>query len=294
MQTGEAHDPLLLLREFARSADVTSGGASRIPGGSDVRRTDGKPLISVITACYNAADTIEQCIQSVIGQDLPGVEYVIIDGASTDGTARIIERYAPQLSYWHSKPDRCMAHAFNLGIERSRGDWLMFLNSDDYLHDRSALATIAREIHDHPDADVVYGMVAFVTRERDPKPAGKPFGEPYRWRRFIRMRTIPHPASATRRRFFDRVGRFDERYRIAMDYEVFLRGGPALSTSFVPRVITCMRLGGVSRIDRRKVLDEWYQAIVFHRALSPGRARLLYAYFYARAVIGKIIRRQAT
>jgi hypothetical protein len=55
-----------------------------------------------------------------------------------------------------------------------------------------------------------------------------------------------------------------------------------------------MRLGGVSRIDRRKVLDEWYQAIVFHRALSPGRARLLYAYFYARAVIGKIIRRQAT
>jgi glycosyltransferase len=204
-----------------------------------------------------------------------------------------VERYGSQLSYWHSSPDRGIAHAFNLGIEKSRGDWLVFLNSDDYLHDRSALSAIAHEIRNSPEADVVYGMVAFVTRELEPKPAGPAYGEPFRWRRYVRMHSIPHPASATRRRYIERVGRFDESYRIAMDYELFLRGGPTLSTSFLSRTITCMRLGGASRVERRKVLDEWYRAIVTHRALSPIRAGLLYGYYLARMTIGNMFRRSA-
>jgi glycosyltransferase len=267
--------------------------ASNVSAGRDAQRAEERPLVSIITVCHNSADTIEQCIQSVAGQDFAGAEHVVIDGGSTDGTARIIESYGPRLSYWHSRPDRGIAHAFNLGIEQSRGDWLMFLNSDDYLHDRSALSTIAQGIRDRPDADVVYGRVAFVTRERDPKPAGAAYGEPYRWQRFIHMRSIPHPASATSRRFIERVGRFDERYRIAMDYELFLRGGPALGTHFIPKTITCMRLGGASRVDRRRVLDEWHRAIVAHRALSPLRAGLLYAYFLARMTLGKLLRRAA-
>ena len=261
--------------------------------GSAAWQSAGKPLISVITACYNAADTIEQCIRSVLAQDLPGVEYVMIDGGSNDGTAAIIKRYSGKLSYWHSKPDRGIAHAFNLGIQKSRGDWLMFLNADDYLHDPGALAALANEIIEHPDADVVYGRVAYMTRERQPQPAGRIYGEPYRWARFIRMHSIPHPASVTRRGYIDRVGAFDESYRIAMDYELFLRAGAALHTSFIERVITCMRLGGASRVDRRRVLDEWRRAILAHRALSPARVRLLYAYFFARATVSGMSRRSA-
>ena len=221
------------------------------------------------------------------------MEHLVIDGGSDDGTAAIIERYSERLAYWHSKPDRGIAHAFNLGIERSRGDWLMFLNADDYLRDSGALSALAREIDRHPDVDVVYGRVAYMTRERDPKPVGQPYGEPYIWARFIRMRSIPHPASATRRSYIDRVGLFDESYRIAMDYELFLRGGAALRTFFVDRVITCMRLGGASRVDRRRVLDEWRRAILSHRALAPARAHLLHAYFLARAAVSSMSRRSA-
>jgi glycosyltransferase involved in cell wall biosynthesis len=252
-----------------------------------------RPLISVITACYNSIEYVDQCMRSVVDQQFPDFEFVVIDGGSTDGTVDAIRSYADKLAYWHSRPDRGIAHAFNLGIEHSRGDWLMFLNSDDYLNDRSALSTLAHEIRNCPDADVVYGMVAFVTREPDPRPAGAAYGEPYRWQQYIRMHSIPHPASLTRRRFMDRVGRFDESYRIAMDYELFLRGGPALSTSFVSRTITCMRLGGASRVDRRRVLDEWHKAIVTHRVLSPIRAGLLYAYFLARMTVAKMLRRPA-
>ena len=90
------------------------------------------PLISVITVSLNSADYLEQCIKSVLTQDCNDFEYVIIDGGSTDATVKIIQRYQDRLAYWHSKPDRGLAHAFNLGVEHSKGQWLLFLNSDDY------------------------------------------------------------------------------------------------------------------------------------------------------------------
>jgi glycosyltransferase involved in cell wall biosynthesis len=255
---------------------------------------EDSPLISVVTVCHNSAEFIEQCMQSVIGQEYPGVDYLVIDGGSTDGTVDIIRRHADKLSYWHSKPDRGIGHAFNLGVEKSRGDWLMFLNSDDYLLDQRALSTLAKEVSEHPNADVVYGMVAFVTRERDPRATGMPYGEPFNWKRFVNMRSIPHPAAVTSRRFIEQVGPFDESYRIAMDYEHFLRGGPALRARFVPRVVTCMRLEGASRRNRSTVLNEWFRAIVSHRVLSFGHACLLYTYYCARTAIGNMLRRRIT
>src|SRR5690606_29310544 len=120
------------------------------------RAQDALPFMTVITACRNAAGTIEQCIQSVLGQTLPGIEHVIIDGGSTDGTTKIIERYAPRLAYWHSRTDRGIAHAFNMGLENSCGQWVLFLNADDYLQDSGSLEALAGAIREHPDADVVY------------------------------------------------------------------------------------------------------------------------------------------
>ena len=86
-----------------------------------------QPLVSVITVCLNAATFIEQTIQSVIVQTYPGFEYIIIDGGSTDGTVDIIRKYESRLAYWHSKPDRGLGHAFNLGLVQAKGSWLLFL-----------------------------------------------------------------------------------------------------------------------------------------------------------------------
>jgi glycosyltransferase involved in cell wall biosynthesis len=249
------------------------------------------PLISVVTACYNAAEFIEQCIQSVICQEFPRVEYVVIDGGSTDGTPEIIKKYRDRLAYWHSKPDRGLAHAWNEGIQHTRGRWLLFLNSDDYLCDRGVLGRLAVEAESHDDVDVIYGQVEFVSREACAKRLGKPFGRPFKWSEFITRSTIPHPATLTRREYFDRMGLFREDFRIAVDYELYLRSGPGLKAHFVPTPVSRMRVGGMSRVGAQEVLKEWLRAVTIHKTLPTAQAKLMYWYLVFRRFIGGLISR---
>lgn len=247
------------------------------------------PLISVITACYNSAEYLEQCIQSVIHQKYTDMEYVVIDGGSTDGTREIIAQYGERLAYWHSMPDRGLAHAWNQGIARSRGRWLLFLNADDYLCDSDVFARLAAAVESHSDVDVIYGQVAFVSRETHAKQLGEPFGGPFAWSEFVTRSTIPHPAALTRREYFDRVGLFREDFRIAVDYELYLRSGPDLKTYFAPILVSCMRIGGMSRVRGREVLREWLRAVTINKSLPRVQARIWYWYLVFRHAIGQIM-----
>jgi len=248
-----------------------------------------RPLISVVTVCFNAEQYLEQCIQSVLAQDFADFEYLVIDGESKDGTLGIIERYVSSLAYWHSKPDRGIADAFNIGVRESRGEWLMFLNADDYLHDPNALTLLAAQARRYPEADVVYGQVVFVTRERSPTPIGRPYGAPFSWFWLVLWRAIPHPAALTSRRYFEKVGRFNESY-LGTDYELYLRGGPGLKAFHAPVPITCMRVGGSSRARLRQVLRDWYRAVTATRALPSIVAWPLYCLFFLRLGAGKVMR----
>lgn len=212
-------------------------------------KPDKKPLISVITVCLNAAEFIDQTISSVLSQTYPNWEYLILDGGSTDGTVEIIRGYASRLAYWHSRPDRGQAHAFNLGLAQARGDWLLYLNADDFFWRTEVLEEIAPHLRSHQDADAVFGQTIIVTREQDarPSPWRKVLGQPWRWQEFCWQDTIPHPSVFTNRRYFDRVGGFDETYRITMDYEIYLRGGKTLKVHYLPLPVTAMRDGGVCR-----------------------------------------------
>jgi glycosyltransferase involved in cell wall biosynthesis len=236
-----------------------------------------QPLISVVTVSLNAVEYIEQCIESVFAQDFDDYEYVIIDGGSRDGTQEIIERYEHRLTYWHSKPDRGQAHAFNDGIGHSSGKWLLFLNSDDYLCNSSVLSRLAHEAIARPAADVIYGQIIFVSREASPEPiVNAPFGGRFsRWEFFLRN-MIPHPAALTNRQYFERVGLFREDLRIAMDYELYLRSGSSLKAHFVPVRVACMREGGTSKTNIKQALAEWLKAILVTKALPQSVARLLY------------------
>ncbi len=227
-------------------------------------------------------------MRSVIGQDLEGVDYVVIDGGSTDGTVEIIEHYADKVSYWHSKPDRGIGHAFNLGVEHSRGEWLLFLNADDYFCRTDALRLLANHAT-LSRADVIYGQVQPVSRESSPKLVRKAVGWPYSPWAFLLRDLIPHPAALTSRAYFTRVGPFREDLKIVIDYEHYLRSYRTLKTVFSQEVITHMRDGGISD-DRSGCLDEMLRVQELNGVLPPVAQALLSGFVRCKAATGRVVR----
>ncbi len=225
-----------------------------------------RPLVSVITACLNAEEFLVETIESVLGQSYPHMEYIIIDGGSTDGTVEIIKRYANKLAYWHSQPDRGLAHAFNLGLSKAQGKWVLFLNADDYLFNSYVIENMVPYFKQNGDADVIFGQIAWASRQHEDYIKSFSIrGRPWRWRTFRFVCTIPHQSAFTRRKYFEAVGYFNEDLRIAMDYEIFLRRGPRLRAVFVPQIISLMRSGGVSS-NVIATLKEWRKAQILTRA----------------------------
>jgi glycosyltransferase involved in cell wall biosynthesis len=247
------------------------------------------PLITIITACYNAAEFLEQTIESVLCQTYPLLEYIIIDGGSTDGTVEILRRYESRLSYWHSRPDRGLSHAFNLGLVQSKGEWILFLNADDFFLNPTVVETMAPHLIKHSQMDVIFGNCIFMTREHAPKPAPlrKIFGCPWSWKEFRLLDTIPHQAAFTNRMYLTRVGSFNESVKIVMDYELFLRGGPDLKAVYVPVNVSGMREGGKSS-SSYQTYKEARRVHIETKALSIPRAFLNFYWQLNRHYLGRL------
>ena len=248
------------------------------------------PHISIITVCFNAGDFIEQTIQSVLSQSYPLVEYIVIDGGSSDGTVEIIRRYESRLAYWHSRPDHGVAHAFNLGLAQAQGDWLHYFNADDLLLEPTVIEHMAAHLVRYQGADVVFGQMISLTREKHPQPVPlcKIGGHPWRWQEFRRMNMIPHQAAFTRREYFDRVGPFDETFRMAMDYDHYLRAGEGLQAQFVPIPVVGMRAGGVCVKNIVDTLAEFRRAQIKNRALPRWIAEVNFLLRLGRLYAGKM------
>lgn len=252
------------------------------------------PLISIITVCRNAVDCLEATIVSVLSLKYPNLEYIIIDGASTDGTVDIIRNYESRLAYWQSRPDRGISHAFNLGLEQARGDWIVYLNADDYFVDQTVVGQIVPYLQKFRDADVVYGQIEIISsgKETQPFPFSRVLGRQWSWRTFRLYNLIPHQAAFTNRQYFARMGKFDEDCTSSVDYEYFLRGGKDLKAVFVPLMISKMRQGGVSNRHMISSFREYKEAQLKNQALSPCVASLNYDYrivsYYGRLFIHKL------
>ncbi|RJR43431.1 MAG: glycosyltransferase [Deltaproteobacteria bacterium] len=227
------------------------------------------PLISVITVCLNAAEFIEQAIQSVLSQTYPHLEYIVIDGGSADGTVEIIRKYESRLDYWHSQSDRGLAHAFNLGLSQAHGDWILFLNADDFFINPSVIDQVIPYLRTNETADVVYGQVELVTCEKKPKlvPFSQVLGRPWNWLIFCWKNIIPHQAAFTNINYFKKVGFFDEQHNIALEYEHYLRVGRNLQAVFVPVLISRMRKGGVSNKNIIKILMGFREAQIKNNSM---------------------------
>jgi len=236
-----------------------------------------KPLISIITVCFNSEEFIEQCVQSVLSQDFDDYEYIIIDGGSSDRTVEIIQNYQGNLAYWHSKPDRGISHAFNQGLEHASGEWIVFLNSDDYFVSKGVLAKFGELLPKLINKDLVFGQIRYIERQREEVFLSKIIGKEFKWADFIKNDTIPHPACFMHHTYFDTYGIFDEKYLIAMDYELLLRAGKMIRTCFLPGLVTNMREGGLSRSMQLECYKEWKIA---HKKNKKVPFIYIYIYYY--------------
>lgn len=209
--------------------------------------------ISVITACYNSEATIRDAIESVLSQTWNDIEYIVVDGASTDGTMGIVREYGDRISQVVSEPDKGIYDALNKGVQTATGDLVGFLHSDDLFASASVLSRIASDAGDGDGrgelvCDAVYGDLNYVSASDTSKVVRRWTSRPFSTELLSRGWMPPHPTLYLKREIYRELGGFDLSYRIAADYESILRyfSQPALKPLYIPETLVTMRLGGVS------------------------------------------------
>lgn len=198
-----------------------------------------KPKISVITICFNSASTIEETIKSILSQDYPEKEYIIIDGASTDSTVNIVERYQDRIDYFVSEPDTGISNAFNKGISHATGELIVLINSDDYM-----LPGVLSKVAETWDgkSDIWSGNYLALNEKTNQRFRIKPSLS------FPVMPFFRHPVHQGRfitRKLYNRIGGYDETIKVPMDLE-FLMRATRMDASFQYENVdvAVFRLGG--------------------------------------------------
>jgi glycosyltransferase involved in cell wall biosynthesis len=180
-----------------------------------------KPKISIITPSFNQAKFLRRTIESVLEQDYPNLEYIVMDGGSTDGSLEIIREVADCLSYWESIPDEGQTDAINKGFARASGKYLAWLNSDD-VYQPGAIREAVSYLESHPDVGMVYGDCTFIDAQ-DRKIGRFPAAQT----NYQRLRRgyvhIPQQSSFFRASLWNKVGPLDPSFYFAMDYDLWVR-----------------------------------------------------------------------
>lgn len=201
------------------------------------------PKISIITVVRNGKSHIEETINSVLNQSYQNVEYIIIDGNSTDGTIEIIEKYSNRLAYWISERDTGIYDAMNKGVKASSGDWLLFINADDSIvHDRVIEEVVP--FLNRANTLIAYGQIRFIFSEENDKLYGEEWNLVKNKFRHI-ANCIPHQATFHHKSLFENE-LFDSSFQIAGDYDFLLRHLKNNEATFIPILVAKMRADGIS------------------------------------------------
>lgn len=241
----------------------------------------GEMLFSIITVVYNGADTIEKTITSVIKQSDVDIEYIIIDGGSTDGTLDVVKKYDEKISYWISEPDNGIYDAMNKGIRCASGEWVTFMNANDW-YEPDAFAKIRAIIETCP-ADIIYGKV---NKIEDGKVAGyMGIGEETDPKEIYAGNLYCHQGLFIKRKLFDQIGLYDCRYKIMADYEWILRAyEEELVPYFIDVCVANFTAGGISSSKRgldenRIIIKQNYEKYIDSPKLIRLVGRTAFEYF---------------
>ena len=223
---------------------------------------DSKPLrVSIVTPSYNQGHLIEETIRSVLKQEYANLEYIVIDGGSTDGTVDILRRYTDRLG-WISEPDAGQADAINKGLRMATGDILAYLNSDDtYLP--GTVRTVVDAFQAHPEAGLIYGDCH--ATDIAGNVYGTIHGHPFDLARMVlRGEFVPQQAAFWSRRAMEAVGLFDAGLHFCMDHDFFIRVGQRFPAHYLPLPLATFRFHADSKTVSREEAH-WRESMAVSR-----------------------------
>lgn len=203
--------------------------------------------VSLITVVYNGAATIAEAVDSVLAQDYPYIEYIVIDGASKDATLSILQGYGDRIQVLLSEPDKGIYDAMNKGLRLATGDIVGILNADDLYAHPQVISQVVAAMR-ASQADTLYADLTYFNGT-DPQVVMRYYsGKGFQLRRFEVGDMPPHPTFFVRRACYDQHGLFDTSYRICADFELMLRFlyKERLTAHYLPAVLVRMRAGGIS------------------------------------------------
>ena len=207
--------------------------------------------VSIITVCFNIADTIEDTIKSVLSQDYQDIEYIVVDGGSTDGTLDIVNRHKNNIATVVSEPDNGIYNAMNKGLSLSTGDIVAALNGDDVYAEKTTVSRMVEFIQQN-GVDAAYGDLVYFDHHNPGyvKRYWRP--GPYKKGAFCRGWVIPHPTFFCRKEIYEKFGYFNDTLQIAADFELMLRliEKHRIKIGYLPKVIVKMGTGGRANVLR--------------------------------------------
>jgi glycosyltransferase involved in cell wall biosynthesis len=240
--------------------------------------------ISIITVCYNSADYIEDCIKSVINQTYPNIEYIVVDGNSTDGTKQIIQKFSDKISLYISEPDHGLYDAMNKGIHMATGDYIGILNSDDFFTSNNVVYELANFIN-QSEANIIFGDVNIISRKNTNKQIRYYSGK-YFSKSLLKFGIMPpHASCYIKHSVFKQYGEYNLNYKISADFELLVRfiHKHKVSIAYCPLNFVTMRDGGMSNKgyfkSKGRISDDILMACKKNE-LSSNRFIINLRYFY--------------
>ncbi len=240
------------------------------------------PVVSIITVVLNGEKHLEQTFNSVLKQSYPNIEYIVIDGGSTDNTMHIIEQYDSKIDYWISEKDGGIYFAMNKGISLASGKLIGIVNADDFFEENTVQLVVDSYLK--TDADVFHGDMLLIT-------ANKPVRMKHDYQKMNEYPAIFHPTCFVKKTVYEKIGGFDTSYKISADYDFLLRCiRKNYSFHYIPEVLSNFRPGGMSascasNIEGYKIMK--HHQTGYHKAVA-WRAVKCYTKTFVKKLINLV------
>ena len=243
------------------------------------------PLVSIVTPSFNQARFLEDTIQSVLSQNYPRLEYIIVDGGSTDGSVDIIKKYESRLAWWVSEKDKGQTDAINKGFTHAKGDILAWLNSDD-TYEPGAIDAAVKLMQPNPEIGLLYGDANFI--DEDGKVIGKFNAAQTDLKRLREGYVhIPQQAAFFRGNLWRKIGPLDPSFYFAMDYDLWIRLATRSQVKYIPQTWANFRLhtaGKTTAADDRC----WPEMVRVHYRDGGNFFSVIVAKYYIRKLIAPL------